>query len=126
MTFEKEVINLDITNKCTLRCSFCERQKPVFKDYRSRTEELSLEDFKKSRQPSVIRSMVLSYRSDPTITPTANAPAPLSAKRTYISRCPFNNKRSLPKARLFNNNCFILNDSFILTLLVSTVNSCLK
>ena len=47
MTFQKEIINLDITNKCTLQCSFCERQKPVFKDYRSRTEELSLEDFKK-------------------------------------------------------------------------------
>ena len=47
MTFEKEIINLDITNKCTLQCSFCERQKPVFQDYRSRTEELSFEDFKK-------------------------------------------------------------------------------
>lgn len=40
-------INLDISNKCTLKCNACERSMPHFKDLRKVTGDMPLEDFKK-------------------------------------------------------------------------------
>lgn len=45
--FNTDQINLDITNKCTLMCPFCERQREDFDEIKKITKDISLEDFKK-------------------------------------------------------------------------------
>lgn len=45
--FNTNKINLDITNKCTLKCPFCERQRDDFDDIKKITKDISLADFKK-------------------------------------------------------------------------------